>query len=995
MKAFIHYIFLFYLSWSFSQDNVRGSEAKAITTEVTGTKRALIIGVSDYKENALKLNYADNDAALFKNYLTEVEGISPENMSLLINEDAVALNIVQELKKLFNKSQTNDILYLYFAGHGDVVDDFGKKEGFLLASDANAHQEYYSGGVITLDLLNTIVENLSGKGVKVFLILDACKSGFVFEEGTQKNMGTIQAMFENSTKILSCGSNELSYESGDLHHGYFTYYLVKGLSGNADSDADDKIIFREIDDYLYNNVNATVSKKHNKTQTPIVRTKNDRAVLKLVKPNDNIIAFEALSQSIEDTKKLAARGITETDLSDKTAGTTIKKFKEAIERQSYYGKSSSAYEIYNLALKDHTIPTAMTEKMESTLLKILSSEAQELINLYIDGSKVLPSSKEFTTQSKHLEICLELMGDDGFLKDRIKASQLLLEAYAIIRSENFPRYAFAKKQLQTALKLEPKAAYIHNALGDVYNQQEVYDSAFFHYKEAKQLIGSWSKPLTSISDNFIDQHQYEDAKNALSSSLGASGTNTNLKLGEINEKQGKYSVAESYYTQVLQDDPDNLKALQRLSHLQKLKGNTKASLDWYNKAIQSDSINSIFGYGLLNYINDHKISEAQAEKLLLNAIDYAPESSIVYSEYADYLRLNEKRLSRLRLADSLYNKAIKNNPFNVKAYAGRGWLQAQMRKPLLAKALFETAIENNSNKPEPYLYYADYLSKSSKDSERVENLYKTAIEKDSYFIPAYTALVNLYNSQNLQDTAIALLKTATTNYPDSPDFQHLLGQTYFSKSDYSEAIAAYKKAAIIDSTYVKSKQNLGYSQLETNNFEAAQTNLIYSSKSDAFGNRQNEISAYVITMAKNKLKFGTPAETRALFKLAYDINSSAENAYLYSEHLYLTSEPIKAIEIALPMLSTNNTNTENTLLLEVMIKAAIDANAPDNATYYYKKLLEIDKNPDALLASVYAQFMGDTQSSLEHRKRVDQNLLRSNKLKSLYNQHTIDRYILN
>jgi tetratricopeptide (TPR) repeat protein len=994
MKQFLLYILLLVAGLGFSQDAARGSKATETHTQFKGTKRALIIGVSDYKEEALKLNYADNDAALFKNYLSEVEGVSAENMSLLINEDAVALNIVQELKKLYNKSQKADILYLYFAGHGDVVDDFGKKEGFLLAADANAHQEYYSGGVITLDLLNTIVNNLAAKGVQVFLILDACRSGFVFEEGTQKNMGTIQAMFENSSKILSCGSNELSYESGDLKHGYFTYYLVKGLAGNADSDADDQIIFREIDDYLYDNVNGTVSKKHNKTQTPIVRTKNDRAVLKSFKPNTNIIAFEALSQTIENTKKLAARGITETDLTDKTAGVIIKRFKDAIERQSYYGKSSSAYEIYKSALNDVSIPSGVAEKMQTTLLKLLSSEAQELINLYIDGSKTLPSSKAFTTQSKHLEICLELMGDDGFLIERIKASQLLLEAYAIIRSENYPRYALAKRRLKTALKLEPRAAYIHNALGEVYNQQEVYDSAFYHYKEAKKLIGTWSKPLTSMSDNFIDQHQYEDAKQVFNSSLGSSGINTNLKLGEINEKEGKYSLAESYYTKVLDQEPNNAKALQKMSNLQKLKGNTKASLEWYNKATASDSINSIFGYGLLNYINDKNIAEDQAEKLLLNAIDYAPESSIVYSEYADYLRLNKKRLSRLRLADSLYKKAITNNPFNVEAYAGRGWLQSKMRKPILAKASFEAAIQANKNKPEAYFYFAQYLNGVSKGNNEVEKMYLTAIEKDGFYMPAYTALVNFYNRHNLQEKSITLLNTVIATYPDIPDFHHLLGQTYFSKSAYSEAIKAYNKATAIDSTYVKSTQNLGYSQLENNQIEDSQANLIASSQSDAFGNRQKEISAYVLTMAKNKLQFGKPADAKALYKLAYEISNSAENAFFYSEYLYLQFVPIEALEIALPALSKTNTNAENIKLLEVMVKAAIDANAIDNAKYYYQKLITIDSNPDVLLASVFTRFTGDLKSSMDYRRRVDQNLLRSNKLKSLYSQNTIEKYIL-
>ena len=206
-----------------AQDDARGSKAKVVNNEIEGTKRAVIIGVSDYNAKDLKLNYADNDAALFKNYLKNFEGLKDENISLLINKDAVALSIIQELIKQFNQSEAGDVLYIYFAGHGDVVDDFGDKEGFLLAADASAQQEYYSGGTIPLARIDKLIKNLSKKEVNVVLILDACRSGFTSEKSAQTNMGTIQAMFQNSTKILSCGENELSHEGSDVQHGYCTY----------------------------------------------------------------------------------------------------------------------------------------------------------------------------------------------------------------------------------------------------------------------------------------------------------------------------------------------------------------------------------------------------------------------------------------------------------------------------------------------------------------------------------------------------------------------------------------------------------------------------------------------------------------------------------------------------------------------------------------------------------------------------------------------------
>ena len=367
---------------------------------------------------------------------------------------------------------------------------------------------------------------------------------------------------------------------------------------------------------------------------------------------------------------------------------------------------------------------------------------------------------------------------------------------------------------------------------------------------------------------------------------------------------------------------------------------------------------------------------------------------MVYSEYADFIRLNSSKLSRLRLADSLYRKSIALNPYNTKAYAGRGWLLSTMRKPLDAKTSFEAAIKANTNSPEPFFHYANYTKDQLNDAEKSQALYLKAIEKNSYFIPAYEALVNLYNSENQQEKSIALLNNAIVKHSDIADFYHLLGQTYFSKKNYSEAINAYKKVTEVDDTYVKSLQNLGYSQLETNNIDDAQNNLVLSSNSDVYGTRRKEISEFVLTMAKNKLKFGTPAEAKSLYNLAFTIEDSAETAREFSNFLYLQGESIKALEVALPSLSKDNSKKLNIALLETMVKAAIDADARDNASYYYQNLSKLDSHPDMLLAAVYSRYMGDINGSMTFRKRVDQNLLRSNKLKEFYSQNTIDKYIL-
>lgn len=982
----------------FSQDDARGSVGTQTNTSEIGVKRAIIVGISNYTEDKLKLKYAENDAALFRDYLSKVEKLPEENIVYLGNEDAVAPNIVRELSAILKKSQEGDLVYFYFAGHGDVVDDFGEKEGFLLAADANANQEYYAGGVIPLDLLNNkVVGNLTNKGVKVILILDACHSGFIFEEGTQKNLGTIQAMFENATKILSCGANELSYESGDLQHGYFTYYLVKGLMGTADANTDNNLIYRELDDYLYNNVNATVSKKHNKQQTPILRTQNDRATLKTIAPNDNLIAFDDMQKQLKTNQGIASRnvGITRAESSELNHP-LVKKFNTAIEMERYHGSDNSAFEIYLSAKKSHELSEGILNKMQSILIRDLSSSAQQLINDYIDGTTLLPQGREFQKQARNLEVCLELLEKDNLIRDRIYTSKLLLEAYSTIRSKSYAGYKTAKKKLQEGLKIEPRAAYIHNALGTVYNYEETYDSAHYHFNEAKKLIGTWSTPNDNLAENWLDQYQYEEAKTQLEQSLGLNGNhvNTYIQLGELNEKQGKYQEAETYYKKALEVDSKNTSALRKMSGLQQTKGNLNTASEWYHRAIKADSINTVMETGLLNYIEKNNLDNATAEKLLLNAIDYEPDYSSVYTQYADYLRLNNDKLARLKLADSLYGQAISKDPHNAWAYAGRGWLYQDLRRTAKANQVFQEGIKNNPNKPDAYYYYANFL-KGNHDFSQAETYYKQAIGKDPLHLPTYTNLIDLYTTNNQQGKSFALLNELTQKYPKAPDFWNLLGNTYFSKNEYSKAIDAFNQAIALDASYAKSYTNLGYSELQTNQYESAKKNYLRANNSNPYANKTSDIAEAIIGMAKSKENFGAPDDVEQLYRLASELDDTAKSGLPYAHYLYLKGDAKTSYETTENLLSKTDATKWQIDILELLVKCAIDNNAVSNADKYFTQLINKDKNPDLLLAGVYSIFKGDQQKGYDLIRHTNPEILRSTKLKGLYSQHTIETYILN
>jgi len=75
--------------------------------------------------------------------------------------------------------------------------------------------------------------------------------------------------------LTSSRQNEISKESDKLQHGFFTYYLIKGLKGEADLN-DDKIIdLDEISFYL----NKHVPEATDNTQHPVKKGQAEGQVI--------------------------------------------------------------------------------------------------------------------------------------------------------------------------------------------------------------------------------------------------------------------------------------------------------------------------------------------------------------------------------------------------------------------------------------------------------------------------------------------------------------------------------------------------------------------------------------------------------------------------------------------------------------------------------------------------------------------------------------------
>jgi len=80
------------------------------------------------------------------------------------------------------------------------------------------------------------------------------------------------------TVFSASSGKEISSAWPEKKHGIFSYYLMKGMRGDADDNQDKKITVGELGDYLKNNVTATAGML-DRDQTPGLETRDRERVL--------------------------------------------------------------------------------------------------------------------------------------------------------------------------------------------------------------------------------------------------------------------------------------------------------------------------------------------------------------------------------------------------------------------------------------------------------------------------------------------------------------------------------------------------------------------------------------------------------------------------------------------------------------------------------------------------------------------------------------------
>jgi tetratricopeptide (TPR) repeat protein len=257
-------------------DNSRVARAvDYANTQRAAVKWAVVIGVSDYDKTTTgydPLPAASKDAQKVYDYLTKESGFDKDHVRLLKDKDATAENIRDAFKRFLynNANNPNDIVFVYYSGHGDLFDS---REAYIVPYGAQRNR--LTSQAIPLEEIDSAVKKLDS--TKIAMFIDSCHSGSIMNGVNSKGvMQKVTGITNNFLDLAKPGqlimtSSSAEEESLEMpgQGGLFTHYLLEGMRGKADIiNRDNKITVEELFQYVHRNVVKASREEANRTQTP-------------------------------------------------------------------------------------------------------------------------------------------------------------------------------------------------------------------------------------------------------------------------------------------------------------------------------------------------------------------------------------------------------------------------------------------------------------------------------------------------------------------------------------------------------------------------------------------------------------------------------------------------------------------------------------------------------------------------------------------------------
>ncbi len=194
----------------------------------------IAIGVNEYKNPSLNLQYAQDDADSVKTFFESVKAHPYREASItcLMNQHATKAGIIQAIREL-RYVPAQDTALVYLAGHGGAAGDSWYFAPYEVEELENPESLKERG--ISTSELEMEIQAISAN--RVFLLIDACHSGMAISPIQRlSGMKSLRLLAKTVGLHILAATNrsQFSLELDRLGHGVFTHSLLNALRGEAD-----------------------------------------------------------------------------------------------------------------------------------------------------------------------------------------------------------------------------------------------------------------------------------------------------------------------------------------------------------------------------------------------------------------------------------------------------------------------------------------------------------------------------------------------------------------------------------------------------------------------------------------------------------------------------------------------------------------------------------------------------------------------------------------
>lgn len=235
-----------------------------------GTLHLIVVGIDEYRNPALNLNYGVLDgrgvAEFFKN--VQHGPFAQVRVHEIYNEAATRTGILGVFD-VVRETKPEDVVIIFLAGHGEAVN----RDWFFVPHELTetTNPEKLSKAGLSSDDLQEKALRIGARNI--LIMIDTCKSGSAlaaFRGFEERKALRLLSRTSGVHVVASADNEQFATELSSLGHGIFTFAALEGLRGAADSGTrDGAVSVGELVAYVEKRVQSLASEHRTVRQDPV------------------------------------------------------------------------------------------------------------------------------------------------------------------------------------------------------------------------------------------------------------------------------------------------------------------------------------------------------------------------------------------------------------------------------------------------------------------------------------------------------------------------------------------------------------------------------------------------------------------------------------------------------------------------------------------------------------------------------------------------------